>query len=99
MVEFGELREATALYHRDADPSPQGSTGSPGAYLEDNDIAVLDDRGRALTSGSVPADANSALLNADDARRLWEVSEALLSKGKPSAAVDNGWFLCRSFHG
>jgi NAD(P)-dependent dehydrogenase (short-subunit alcohol dehydrogenase family) len=53
--------------------------GVGGVYLKDNDIAVLDDRVRDLTADSVPADANSAMLDADDARRLWEVSEALLS--------------------
>lgn len=53
--------------------------GAGGVYLKDNDIAVLDDQVRALTADSIPADANSAMLNADDTRRLWEISEALLS--------------------
>jgi NAD(P)-dependent dehydrogenase (short-subunit alcohol dehydrogenase family) len=53
--------------------------GIGGVYLKDNDVAVIDDEVRPLTADSVPADANSAMLDADDARRLWEVSERLLA--------------------
>ncbi|WP_433799198.1 SDR family NAD(P)-dependent oxidoreductase [Actinomycetospora sp. CA-084318] len=51
--------------------------GHGGVYLKDADIAVLDDEDRPLTADSVPADANSAMLDPDDARRLWELSERL----------------------
>ena len=53
--------------------------GVGGVYLKDNDVAVLDDRARPLTADSIPSDASSAMLDPDDARRLWDVSEALLS--------------------
>ncbi len=49
--------------------------GVGGAYLKDSDVAVLDDRALPLTADRIPSDANSAMLDADDARRLWEVSE------------------------
>ena len=52
--------------------------GLGGVYLKDCDIAVLDDEPRPLTADSIPADANSAMLDRDDARRLWELSEQLL---------------------
>ncbi|WP_439694134.1 SDR family NAD(P)-dependent oxidoreductase [Curtobacterium sp. SP.BCo] len=51
--------------------------GVGGVYLKDSDVAVIDDEVRPLTADSIPADANSAMLDADDARRLWEVSEQL----------------------
>jgi NAD(P)-dependent dehydrogenase (short-subunit alcohol dehydrogenase family) len=53
--------------------------GLGGLYLKDNDVAPLDDEDRPLTASSVPSDANSAMLDPDDARRLWDVSEALLA--------------------
>jgi NAD(P)-dependent dehydrogenase (short-subunit alcohol dehydrogenase family) len=53
--------------------------GIGGVYLKDSDVAVLDDEHRPLTADSIPSDANSAMLDPDDARRLWEVSERLLS--------------------
>ncbi|BBB02062.1 putative short chain dehydrogenase [Actinacidiphila reveromycinica] len=53
--------------------------GLGGVYLKDSDVAVIDDEPRPLTADSIPADANSAMLDPDDARRLWEVSERLLS--------------------
>ena len=53
--------------------------GVGGVYLKDNDIAVLDDRTRPLTADSIPSDANSAMLDPEDARRLWDLSDALLS--------------------
>ncbi|GIU57754.1 hypothetical protein [Arthrobacter sp. NicSoilC12] len=48
-------------------------------YLKDSDVAVLDDEERPLTPASIPADANSAMLNPEDARRLWDLSEQLLA--------------------
>lgn len=51
--------------------------GVGGVYLKDSDVAVVDDRVRPLTADSIPSDANSAMLDADDARRLWEVSVQL----------------------
>ncbi|MCI3241410.1 SDR family NAD(P)-dependent oxidoreductase [Streptomyces spinosisporus] len=54
--------------------------GHGGVYLKDSDIAVLDDEQRPLTADSIPSDANSAMLDPDDARRLWEVSEQLLAR-------------------
>lgn len=53
--------------------------GAGGVYLKDSDVAVIDDEVRPLTADSVPSDANSAMLDADDARRLWQLSEALLA--------------------
>lgn len=53
--------------------------GIGGVYLKDNDVAVLDDETRPLTANSIPSDANSAMLDPDDARRLWKVSEQLLA--------------------
>jgi NAD(P)-dependent dehydrogenase (short-subunit alcohol dehydrogenase family) len=52
--------------------------GVGGVYLKDNDIAVLDDEQRPLTADSLPSDASSAMLDPDDARRLWELTEDLL---------------------
>jgi NAD(P)-dependent dehydrogenase (short-subunit alcohol dehydrogenase family) len=53
--------------------------GLGGVYLKDGDVAALDDELRPLTADSPPSDANSAMLDPDDARRLWELSERLLS--------------------
>lgn len=53
--------------------------GVGGVYLKDSDVAVIDDRVLPLTADRIPSDANSAMLDADDARRLWEVSEGLLA--------------------
>ncbi|WP_308121432.1 SDR family NAD(P)-dependent oxidoreductase [Paractinoplanes bogorensis] len=53
--------------------------GIGGAYLKDSDVAVLDDEVRPLTAGSIPSDANSAMLDPGDARRLWDLSEKLLA--------------------
>jgi NAD(P)-dependent dehydrogenase (short-subunit alcohol dehydrogenase family) len=53
--------------------------GIGGVYLKDGDVAAIDDEVRPLTAESVPSDANSAMLNPDDARRLWALSENLLS--------------------
>jgi NAD(P)-dependent dehydrogenase (short-subunit alcohol dehydrogenase family) len=53
--------------------------GIGGVYLKDNDVAKLDDEVRPLTADSIPSDANSAMLDLEHARRLWEVSEKLLS--------------------
>ena len=53
--------------------------GIGGVYLKDSDVAVIDDEQRPMTADSIPADANSAMLNPEDARRLWKVSEQLLA--------------------
>jgi NAD(P)-dependent dehydrogenase (short-subunit alcohol dehydrogenase family) len=53
--------------------------GIGGVYLKDSDVAVLDDEERPMTPDSIPADANSAMLDPADARRLWDVSEQLLA--------------------
>ncbi|KQO63733.1 SDR family NAD(P)-dependent oxidoreductase [Curtobacterium sp. Leaf261] len=53
--------------------------GIGGVYLKDSDVARLDDEVRPLTADSIPSEANSAMLDADDARRLWSVSEQLLA--------------------
>jgi NAD(P)-dependent dehydrogenase (short-subunit alcohol dehydrogenase family) len=53
--------------------------GIGGVYLKDSDVAVLDDTVRPLTASSIPSDANSAMLDDSDARRLWEVTEQLLA--------------------
>jgi NAD(P)-dependent dehydrogenase (short-subunit alcohol dehydrogenase family) len=52
--------------------------GLGGVYLKDSDVAVLDDEPRPLTANSLPSDASSAMLDPNDARRLWELSEQLL---------------------
>jgi NAD(P)-dependent dehydrogenase (short-subunit alcohol dehydrogenase family) len=52
--------------------------GLGGVYLKDCDVAVLDDEPRPLSAESLPSDANSAMLDPDDARRLWELSERLV---------------------
>lgn len=51
--------------------------GLGGVYLKDGDVARIDDEVRPLTADSIPADASSAMLDPDDARRLWAVSEQL----------------------
>jgi NAD(P)-dependent dehydrogenase (short-subunit alcohol dehydrogenase family) len=53
--------------------------GLGGVYLKDSDIAVLDDTPRPVTLDDIPSDANSAMLDPHDARRLWELSERLLA--------------------
>ena len=53
--------------------------GIGGVYLKDSDVAVLDDEVRPMTADSIPADANSAMLDREDASRLWDVSEKLLA--------------------
>jgi NAD(P)-dependent dehydrogenase (short-subunit alcohol dehydrogenase family) len=53
--------------------------GLGGVYLKDCDIAVLDDTPRTVTGDDIPSDANSAMLDPQDARRLWELSEGLLA--------------------
>jgi len=52
--------------------------GVGGVYLKDNDVAVVDDVQRPLTADSLPSDASSAMLDPDDAARLWTLSEELL---------------------
>jgi NAD(P)-dependent dehydrogenase (short-subunit alcohol dehydrogenase family) len=51
--------------------------GIGGVYLRDNDVSVLDDGVYELTADFIPSMANSAMLDPDDARRLWAVSEEL----------------------
>jgi NAD(P)-dependent dehydrogenase (short-subunit alcohol dehydrogenase family) len=53
--------------------------GLGGVYLKDSDVAALDDGLRPMSAVSPPSDANSAMLDPDDARRLWELSERLLA--------------------
>ena len=53
--------------------------GLGGVYLKDSDVAVLDDTVRPVTVDDIPSDANSAMLDPNDARRLWELSERLLA--------------------
>lgn len=53
--------------------------GLGGVYLKDSDVAVLDNEARPLTADRIPSDANSAMLDSHDARRLWQLSEQLLS--------------------
>lgn len=53
--------------------------GIGGVYLRDNDIAVLDDGNYPLNADSIPSMANSAMLDPEDARRLWDLSEQLLA--------------------
>lgn len=52
--------------------------GVGGVYLKDNDVAPIDDAVRPMTADSIPADANSAMLDPEDAARLWDLSERLL---------------------
>jgi hypothetical protein len=52
--------------------------GVGGVYLKDCDVAPIDDEVRPMTPDSIPADANSAMLDAEDAARLWRLSEDLL---------------------
>jgi len=49
-----------------------------GVYLKDNDIAPLDDEPRPLTADQIPADAMSRSIDPDAAKRLWELSEAMI---------------------
>ncbi len=53
--------------------------GVGGVYLKDNDVAVLDDEKRPLTPDSIPSDACSSSLDPEAARRLWGLSERMLS--------------------
>lgn len=51
-----------------------------GVYLKDNDVSPLDDEMRPLTAESIPSQACSSSLDADAARRLWELSERLIAR-------------------
>lgn len=53
--------------------------GVGGVYLKDNDVAELDDTQYTLTPDRIPSMANSAMLDPQDARRLWDLSEQLLA--------------------
>ncbi|OIH94437.1 SDR family NAD(P)-dependent oxidoreductase [Curtobacterium sp. MCBA15_001] len=54
--------------------------GVGGVYLKDSEVAVIDDEVRPLTAQRIPADANSAMLDPDDAERLWRLSEVLTAR-------------------
>jgi len=47
-------------------------------YLKDSDVAVVDDVQRPLTAHTLPSDASSAMLDTEDAERLWILTEKLL---------------------
>ncbi len=51
--------------------------GIGGVYLKDNDVSEIDDTDYPLSGTSIPSMANSAMFDADDARRLWDLSEQL----------------------
>jgi hypothetical protein len=53
--------------------------GIGGVSLKDCDVAVLGNEQRPLTADSIPSDANSAMLDPEDARRLCNMSEKLLA--------------------
>ncbi|WP_028644110.1 SDR family NAD(P)-dependent oxidoreductase [Nocardioides sp. URHA0020] len=53
--------------------------GIGGVYLKDSDVAVIDDEDQPMTADSIPADANIAMLDPEDARRLWNLTEQLLA--------------------
>ena len=57
-----------------------------GVYLKDNDVAVLDDititADPDIAAGPVPTDAGVTpyAVDAESARRLWELSEQLIER-------------------
>lgn len=53
--------------------------GIGGVYLKDNDISRLDDEPRQLTANSIPSEVVSHSINPASGRRLWEMSERLLT--------------------
>lgn len=53
--------------------------GLGGVYLKDCDISPLDDNPRQLTPDVIPAEVVSASIDPADARRLWQISERLVS--------------------
>ena len=53
--------------------------GIGGVYLKDTNVSRIDDEQRRLTADSIPSEANSAMLDPGDARRLWDLSENLLA--------------------
>lgn len=53
--------------------------GIGGVYLKDNDISRLDDEPRPLTADSIPSEVASHSIDPHSARRLWELSEQLLT--------------------
>lgn len=54
--------------------------GVGGVYLRDNDISPIDDEPRPLTADSVPSEVTSHAIDPVDARRLWEMSELMLTR-------------------
>jgi NAD(P)-dependent dehydrogenase (short-subunit alcohol dehydrogenase family) len=52
--------------------------GIGGVYLKDSDVARLDDEPRPMSALEPPSDAASHALDAESARRLWELSERLI---------------------
>ncbi|MBL7260196.1 SDR family NAD(P)-dependent oxidoreductase [Paractinoplanes lichenicola] len=60
--------------------SPQ-LNGLGGLYLNNNDVAPIDDRTLVPTADAIPADAVSHALDSADAARLWTLSETLLRAG------------------
>lgn len=53
--------------------------GIGGVYLKDNDISVVDDEMRPLTADHIPSEVASSSIDPASARRLWELSEKLLT--------------------
>lgn len=58
-----------------------------GLYLNNNDVSRLDDDQPPVTAEEIPADVVSHSIDPESARRLWELSESLLEKGRPVAYV------------
>jgi len=54
--------------------------GLGGVYLKDNDVSRIDDEPRPLTADSIPSEVASHSIDPEAARRLWELSEALLKR-------------------
>lgn len=51
-----------------------------GVYIKDSDISALDDEPRPISAESIPSEIMSHAIDPDTARRLWELSENLLSR-------------------
>ncbi|MBM2614154.1 SDR family NAD(P)-dependent oxidoreductase [Actinoplanes sp. LDG1-06] len=54
-----------------------------GVYLKDNDISVLDDRPRPMSTVEPPSEVVSHSIDPTSARRLWTLSENLLAATAP----------------
>ena len=59
--------------------------GIGGVYLKDNDVSRIDDEPRPLTADSIPSEVASHSIDPEAARRLWELSEALLQGSRSSS--------------